>query len=545
MIRQRTLAFLAVLLFWTAPSNRPAAQTPSTSDARLLVVVAVDQMRFDYLDRYKAFWKAGLARLMKDGAVFDRAFYPYLSTITCAGHATISTGAFPATHGVIANEWFHRSAGRRIPCTDDPAIKSVPYGGPAERIGHSAHRLRVPTLGDRLRAASPESRVVSLSMKPRSAVMLAGHGGTVTWFSDANTWSTSTAFSAGPVPEVQAYVHANPVDANRGTIWDRVYEPARYSGTDDGLGERPKVGWTTRFAHPLDGAGGTPPQQFYELWERSPFSDVALGSMAGHLVQSMKLGQRGVVDLLAVSFSALDSVGHDFGPDSHEVQDALIRLDQTLGQLLEVLDKTVGRDRYVLGLSADHGVAQTPEVAKAQGKDAGRILNAEVRKVAEAAMVKAHGPGPHVAWVEYADVYLSEAMRTRARATPDVVQPLIDAVSNMPGVLRVFPAAGLEKKRGSADPIERAAALTYYPGESGDLIVVLKEHWINTDGSATTHGTMHPYDQHVPVIFFGNAIKDGRFSDPATPADLAPTLASIIKLPMPGVDGHVLKKAVR
>lgn len=376
--------------------------------------------------------------------------------------------------------------------------------------------------------------------------MLAGHGGSaVTWFSDRNVWSTSTAYANGPVPEVQAYVAADPVDAHRGKIWNRVLDAGRYSGADEAPGERPKAGWTTLFAHPLDGVAGTPPAQFYELWERSPFSDVALGAMAAHVVQSMKLGQRGVVDLLAVGFSALDSVGHDFGPDSHEVQDTLIRLDQTLGQLMAVLDNTVGRDRYVLGLSADHGVAQIPEVARSQGKDAGRIVNAEVKKVADAAMAKAHGPGAHVAWVEYADIYLSDAMRKRAVADWRVLMPLIDAVAAMPGVMRVFPSFGLEKKRGSTDPVERAAALTYYPGESGDVIVVLKEHWINSADSATTHGTMHPYDQHVPVLFYGKPIKSGRYSDPASPADIAPTLASIIKLAMPGVDGKVLKPGLR
>jgi type I phosphodiesterase/nucleotide pyrophosphatase len=270
-----------------------------------------------------------------------------------------------------------------------------------------------------------------------------------------------------------------------------------------------------------------------------------LGDMAATLTDTMQLGKRGVVDLLGVSFSALDYVGHDFGPSSHEVQDTLIRLDRTLGTFLASLDTTLGRDRYTLGLSADHGVGDIPEASAAAGRDAGRLLNAEIRKIAEAAMVKAHGPGPHVAHVEYTELYLTDAARKRVAADPDALQPLIAAVSKRPGVLRVIPTAGLEGKRTSHDPIERAAALGYFPGESGDVEVLLRPDWINSDSSAATHGSLHPYDQHVPVVFFGNGIKAGRFSDPASPADLAPTLASIVKLPMPGVDGKVLRSAVK
>jgi hypothetical protein len=367
----------------------------------------------------------------------------------------------------------------------------------------------------------------------------------VTWFAATNTWGTSTAYTPTLVPEVKAYVDAHPVDALRGEIWNRVYPPSSYSGVDDGVGERGPSGWTPLFAHPLVGSPGTPAERFYELWERSPYSDVMLADMAATLTETMQLGRRGVVDLLGVSFSALDYVGHDFGPASHEVQDTLIRLDRTLGGFLAALDKTVGRDRYTLGLSADHGVGDIPEASLAAGRNAGRLLNGEIRKIAEAAMVKAHGPGPHVAHVEYTELYLTDAARRRAAAHPAALEPLIDALSKHPGVLRVIPTAGLEAKRTSPDPIERAAALGYFLGESGDVEVVLRPDWINSDSSAATHGSLHPYDQHVPVLFFGKGIKAGRHSDPASPADLAPTLASIVKLPMPGVDGKVLRSAVK
>jgi hypothetical protein len=165
--------------------------------------------------------------------------------------------------------------------------------------------------------------------------------------------------------------------------------------------------------------------------------------------------------------------------------------------------------------------------------------------VAEAAMVAAHGPGPHVAHVEYSNIYLTEATRRLVDARPQALQPLVDAVSKMDGILRVLPAKGLEGKRQSSDPIERAAALSYFPSESGEVLVAMKPYWINTDSSAATHGTMHAYDQHVPVVVMGAPFKAGRYSQPATPADLAPTLAATIRLALPGADGRVLNEAVR
>ncbi|HUE88467.1 MAG TPA: alkaline phosphatase family protein [Vicinamibacterales bacterium] len=525
------------------PATQPTREPPSAP--KLIVMLVVDQMRFDYIDRYGKTWNRGLDRLVTEGAVFERAFYPYLNTVTCAGHATIGTGTLPYRHGVIMNEWYRRPSQRRMSCTDDPTARSVPYTAPAEPIGHSPNRLRVPTLGDRLRDVSPTSRAVVLSMKPRSTVMLAGRRGTaVSWFADTNVWATSTAYAPAPVAAVQQFVTANPVERERNEVWQRVRPASDYVGTDASAHERPRTGWTSTFPHPLSGAAGTAADRFFDFWERSPYSDAYLGRMAAALTRTYQLGQRDAVDYLAISFSALDYVGHDFGPASHEVQDTLFRLDRTLGDLFDVLDATVGRDRYAVAVSADHGVSAIPEALRAAGGDAGRVLNTEVQKAAEAAMIAAHGPGSYVAHVEYSNVYLTDEARHRAQQDRAFVQPLVTAVSQMPGVLRVFPAHDLPSKRESVDPVERAAALGHHPEESGEIVVVLWRNWIGTNTSAATHGSGHWYDQHVPVIFMGPAFKRGRYTTAASPADLAPTLASLIRLAMTDIDGRVLTDAL-
>jgi predicted AlkP superfamily pyrophosphatase or phosphodiesterase len=533
-------AIVAALAATTAcRSPEPARLGPT-----LLVVLVVDQMRQDYIDRLEPHWTNGLKRLTSGGARFDETFYPYLQTVTCAGHATIATGTFPSTHGIIMNAWWRGT--RNAACTDDPTVAAVPYGPDADTIGHSARELAVPTLGDRVRERWPGARVVTLSVKARSAIMLAGRSGLVTWRDDRHVWATSTAFSSEPDPDVQAFVLAHPVAALRDRVWTPLRDAGAYTGDDDGPGEAPPRGWTATFPHPLAGEPGSPPARFDTLWRTSPDADEYLGAMAAHLVRQLKLGQGPGVDLIGVGFSALDAIGHAFGPDSHEVQDALLRLDVTIGTLLDTLDREVGADRYVVALSSDHGVSPIPERRQRQGQDGGRLVLSELARVADEALVPGLGPGPHVARVEGPQLYLADTARTRVAADPDLLKPAIDALSTVPGVWRVFSSHGLERDRGSEDPVVRAAALSYFPGRSGQLVIVPRPHYLM--GSAATrgatHGTLHAYDQHVPLVFYGRGIRPGRFARPATPADLAPTLAAAAGVPMPSVDGRALSEAL-
>lgn len=540
-------AALAAIVLTQAPSTASQSTATAANAAadppKLLVIVVVDQMRAEYLTRFGSRFTGGFRRLLDDGAVFDENYYPYLNTVTCAGHATIGTGALPKTHGAILNQWYDRSQARVRTCTDDPSTSTYTYGLPETSRGHSAAALRVPTLGDRLRTASPDSRVVTLSMKARSALMLAGQKATAaTWLGDRNF--DSTLALGPPNPQVAAYVKANPIGHDRGGVWERLLPPDTYTGPDEGIGERPDPGWSRLFPHPL---AGSSPDQYLHLWEESPYSDTYLGKFAEAAIRDFQLGQRTAVDLLGVSFSATDLVGHSFGPDSHEVQDTLLRLDRTLGALLATLDRVVGRDRYVLGLSADHGVARIPEAARQAGTNAGRVPLGLVRATAEAAL-SGLGAGPHVARVEYTQIYLTPDSAARASVT--TLAPLIAAVQAMPGVKAVVWNKALDGPLAGVDDATLAAVRGSYDRErSGDLSIVPAEHWflvIGTrpdGGDGTTHGTLHAYDQHVPLIFLGRPFAAGHHAMRVTPADLAPTLASTIGLPMPGIEGRSLADA--
>jgi predicted AlkP superfamily pyrophosphatase or phosphodiesterase len=508
---------------------------------KLVVVLVVDQMRADYLQKYGGGFTGGLRRLTRDGAWFTNAAYPYLNTVTCAGHSTIGTGTFPYHHGMILNGWLDRQTGKSPYCTDDPTVQELSYNGLQGVQGDSAKRMLVPALGEQIRERG-RGRAVALSLKPRSSIPLVGHSAdAVVWFDDRGGWSTSSAFTPGLVPFVQQFIAANPIAADYDKVWDRTLPPSAYQGEDDVAAERPPEGTTRTFPHILGTPGGRPDVMFYGRWQRSPYSDEYLGRMAATAVDALKLGTDTGIDYLAVSFSALDLVGHVFGPRSQEVQDVIVRLDLTIGRLLEHLDRQVGAGKYVLALSADHGVAEIPE----QTAHAGRQAAKEVRDALAKVLVPALGSGEHVLSSAYTDIYLEPNALARMRRNPELTSAVLDALKKLPGISQAFLGEDLTKPqaRESKDPVRRAAALSYYPGRSGDLIIVPKENWLMSS-NVTTHGTLYPYDQRVPVIFFGASVRAGQYPQAATPADIAPTLAAVAQVRIAKTDGRVLTEAL-
>lgn len=555
-----TAAFLAAL----APAGvaqtppRPASTSAAQPAPKLVVMIVVDQMRPDYFERHERAFTGGFKRLLQDGAWFDRAAYPYLNTVTCAGHSTIGTGALPYRHGMILNAWFDRATQSSTACTADPSAKAISYNG-LSGGGDSARFLLMPTLADQLREHH-QGRVVSLSLKARSAIGMAGHGGdAVVWFDDRGGWSTSTAYAQRPVPFVQQFVDRNPIAADYGKTWSRALDEAAYHHADDREGERPPSGWTRTFPHPLGTPGGTPDRAFYTRWARSPFGDEYLARMAMHAVDALKLGRGAGTDFLGVSFSTLDMVGHGFGPESHEVQDIVVRLDRTLGRLMDHLDAAVGKGNYVMALSSDHGVAPVPE----QVEGGGRQSSADIRAAVDAALTPLFGPPPvpaphpgasptekparatYMVYTAYTDLYLAPGVMDRLKQDEKAMAAVIGALRALPGIAHAFRADDLNtaEARASSDPVRRAAALNYHAGRSGDLVIVPRPLWLLST-AATTHGTLQPYDQRVPVVLYGAGVTAGRYTTPATPADIAPTLAELARVTFTPTDGRALAEAV-
>ena len=507
-----------------------------------MVVIVVDQMRADYVDRFRADWTAGLKRLVTDGAWFSNAAYPYLGTYTCPGHATVATGAFPHLHGIMQNQWWDRTARRLVAGTDDDAVTTLEYAAGTD-AGASAARLLLPTLADQLRSERTGARVATVALKARSAIMLAGHGGdAVTWMDEAyEQWETSTAFSPRRVAAVESLLAANPVDVDFGRTWNRRLPAERYSTVDDGEGEAPPRGWTATFPHVLNGDNDkTPDRDFRAQWARSPFADAYVGRFAASLAESLQLGGDDTTDFLGVSFSTPDLVGHAFGPGSQEVQDIYAQLDLTIGTLLERLDALVGRDRYVVALTADHGVSLMPEKGAMSRQEAGRVSTARLAEQLErAAQAAAPGAGSYIARVNGPDVYFTDGSFERLAKTPAALNAAIAALESQPGIARVFRREQLLAGADSTDPLLRAAALSYVPRVSGELMFAIRPGWVAV-ASGTTHGTANADDQRVPVILMGPGIRPGEYRDAVTPADIAPTLASLAGVTLARAEGRPL-----
>jgi len=542
-MRKLSFVFAAVLLTVAVPNAQNARVIPAAPEKpKLVVLLSVDQMRGDYIDKFRHQWTKGLHRLVTEGAWFRDANYPYYTTVTCAGHASIGTGTVPAVHGMVANSWADRNNARTVGCTDDDTVKAISYGPTPNTLGHSARNLMSPTLADEMRTQIwPTPHVVGISLKARSAITLSGHRpDVVVWLDEREGgWATSTAFATAPVPYLQDFFAKHPMSAEIGRTWNRAMPLDEYLFPYTKENRRRTPHATTEFPHITKGRGDEAGGDITNAWEASPFSDAYLAAMGMASLDALKLGRGPGTDLLAISFSALDLTGHSYGPTSHEVQDILFRLDEQVGLLLDKLDRDVGRGQYVVGLSADHGVAPIPEAMKAEGFDAGRIDNPGMGKAIDSVLARELGPGTYRTRVMGNDVYLNDGIYQKLTQNPAAMEAVLDTVRKAEGVFRVYRKDQLS----ATDPLTRQLFLSHYEGRSGDIKFLNKAYWI-TAATTSTHGTGHRYDTHVPVVLFGFGIKKGEYLEPVAPIDLAPTLAFLTGVTLPDAMGRILTEAL-
>jgi predicted AlkP superfamily pyrophosphatase or phosphodiesterase len=552
----RLTAALFLLISVFALSSTGAAQTAKAPQRpKLVVLLVVDQMRGDYVDKFRGQWTGGLKRLVQEGAWFREAAFPYAATETCVGHSTISTGSFPSAHGIVANAWWDRETQKMVTCTADPKAKNVGYAGfsPKGGDGDSAWRMEMPSFAEELKFQTGNAtRIVTFSLKARASVTMAGHkGDAVTWF-EGGGWVTSSVY--GTMPFIDDYVKAHPVQADYGKTWNLSLPESAYWYDEKATNAAPPDGWESTFPHFLRGkaAGNEPDAAFYDQWSASPFADTYLTELAKAAVDSLGLGKGGGTDFLAVSYSSVDYVGHAFGPRSWEIQDILVGLDKDLADLFGYLDKKVGRGNYVVALSADHGVAPVPEEMQKTGEDAGRLSVAELQARIEDALKRFnYYPTPAIARITDAGLYFVPGVYGRLKGDIGAMQAVRDAALAQPGVASVYCAEELRDRPATGSPTRKALSISYLDGRSGDLFIVPKPYWL-PDASppgksrpyGTGHGLPYNYDQHVPILLMGFGIEPGQYYGEATPADIAPTLASLCGITLASRDGHVLAQAL-
>src|ERR1700730_13281108 len=480
---RRIACFAALLTLLSALVPLSCAQSKSlavkshkiSSRPKLIVLLVVDQMRADYVEKFRSQWTGGLKRLVEEGAWFRDAAYPYAATETCVGHATISTGALPVTHGMISNEWFDRELQKMVTCTSDSKVKNLGYAGATVKGGDSASKMLVPAFADELKFQTGSgARVVTFSLKARSAIALGGRlADAVTWFdASAGAWTTSSAYPVAPF--VEEYAKAHPPAGDYGKTWAPMLPPASYLYDATAEGAVPPTSLGAAFPHPLRGKPDStgPDPIFYYQWQSSPFADTYLTRIAEAAVDKLELGARTATDFLGVGYSSVDYVGHAFGPRSWEIQDVLARLDQDLAELFAHLDKKVGKGNYVVALSADHGVIPPPESMQKSGMDAGWLNVESVKQHVEKSLESFHYAKPAVAEIGASDLYFTPGTYDKLSNDPVALRAVLDAIQSVPGVAHVYRAEELEDRPANKSPIRTAQANNFFKARSGDLLIV-------------------------------------------------------------------------
>lgn len=530
-----SLIVLAALGFGAAFVPGTGHQPP-----RLVVVLVIDQLRADYIERFQDHYRGGLGWLLDRGAYFPRAAYRYSATFTAAGHATISTGKHPASHGIVGNSWRESARGEVYSVADEryPAV-----GGPGE--SRSPLALLADTLGDGLKDAHDGSRVYSVSTKDRSAILLAGKGADgAFWFEPDCGCLVSSSYYGEALPSWLAEFNAaQPAAAYAGKDWHRLHDDASLY---DSLARRDRFpteadGIETDFPH------ARPAEGYESTLAATPFSDeITLGAALAAL-RSGELGTDGEPDLLALGLSATDSIGHRYGPFSQEAMDNHLRLDRGLADLIEAIDEIVGLDHVVFALSADHGAMPLVEHLQASGVAAERFSVAALWDGARRAADHC-GAGPASETVADASgrrLYWDEsALRERNLNPGEASECVADWLRSQPGVEAVLTAGQLSA--GGGGPLEALFERAFFPGRSPHIQVHLHPYLYVGGETGTGHGTAHAHDRRVPVLLAGSGISPGRHETAAGPADLAPTLAAVLGVTMPPAPStRVLREALR
>jgi len=442
-----------------------------------------------------------------------------------------------------------------VTCTADPNAKNAAYAGGTAKGGDSAWRMLVPSFAEELKfQIGSGTRIVAFSLKARASITMAGHkGDAVTWLdSSTGSWTTSSLYQTQPF--IEEFVKAHPIAEDYGKTWSLALPASKYLYDGKNVGASTVEGWTDGFPHSLRSkeAGNKPDTAFYYQWGTSPFADTYLTRMAESAIDALGLGKGDVTDYLGVSYSSVDYVGHTFGPRSWEVQDILVRLDRDLEELFKDLDQKVGRGSYVVALTGDHGVAPIPADFQGTGFDAGVLSLPSVKERMEKALEPFNYPKPAVARIAGNEVYLAPGVFDRLQQDPAARKALTDAVLSMPGVATMFFADELGEGNKTFSDLRTAVELSYFRGRSGDLYVLQRPYWLtesSAEGSKRNtgagHGSPYYYDQRVPILMMGFAVKHGEFFQTATPADIAPTFASLTGITLSTHDGRVLSEALK
>ena len=547
--RREELTILAFALFLiTLPIAGSAAKEPTLP--RLILQVTVDQLRGDLPMRYyDRLGKGGLRFLLDTGTVYTNAHHRHANTETIVGHATLATGADPSVHGMIGNVWLDRVSGELTYNVEDARYPILGKGAGVDKKteidatqktarsdGRSPSRILVSTFSDELTLAlGGKSKVFGVSVKDRGAISMAGHTGKAFWFSKKSGEFITSSFYYDQYPEWVADWNAQkPASKYDGKSWQLLHDRSSYlfGAADDRPYETALPGFGRTFPHPFGNLGD---KYFTTLLTISPAGDELTLDFAKALIRNEGLGRDDNPDYLAVSFSATDYIGHMFGPSSLESEDNILRLDQTLAELIHFVDAQVGLDRTLIVLSADHGGPEAPGYLAELGFEADYIYPKAFDKAGAISALKARfGIGKELITTYFHPyVYLNrKVIAEKGLDQAEVERAVAEELTRFDGVALAVSSSALSVGRVPDTPLMQSILRNYNPNRSGDIYVVFEPNrFVNDfDGLkvAATHGSPWRYDTYVPIIFAGMGIAAQRINRMVHTIAIAPTLALLV-----------------
>ena len=541
----RTLTLGFALLLSVFGSISAAGAKPTAP--KLILQITVDQLRGDLPMRFKErLGKGGFRYLLENGTHYNNAHHQHANTETAVGHATLATGADPSRHGIVANDWIDQKSGKFVYNTEDDR-HHILGSKPKPHKGVSPRNLLATTIGDELVVHNGgQSRVFSVSVKDRGAILPGGHVGKAFWFSKSSGKFVTSTYYYDDYPEwVKQWNAAKPADRYKGKTWDLLHDRSSYVAGD--IDDRPYEGAFAElgrtFPHALgDGSA----KYFYLILTLTPIGDELTLDFAKTLIENEKVGQGDATDYLAISFSSTDYIGHLFGPSSLETEDNILRLDRVLAELFQYVDKKIGLDKTLIVLSADHGAPEAPEYMAEHGMETGRFPLDWFKKGSPLldALNKRFGRDDLVAVHSHPYLYLNLDAIEEAKLDIEEVERFVAAeMMKVEGIVYAMTRSDLLAGRITESPIQNQIRRSFHPARSGNIHMVPEHYWflhsseeaekMGIEKIAAIHGSPWKYDTYVPIFFAGNGVSAQTISRPVGPQDIAATIAAYLEIKPP------------
>lgn len=525
--------------------TKPAAKSKPLAQPKLVVGVVVDQMRYDYVFRYwNKFSEGGFKRLVNSGFFCKNTNYNYVPTYTGPGHSAIYTGTYPAVNGIIANDWYDAKTGQMVYCTEDKSVK--PIGSDSEAGLMSPKNLLVTTIGDELRLNSiQQSKVIGVSLKDRASILPAGHSANAAYWFDGSTGNfISSSHYVNALPQWLNDFNAKKLPTeylNKG--WNTLLPIAQYTEStidDKAYESTPNKKESPVF--PYEYSNYVKKEKF-EIIGATPHGNSLTKDLAIAALKGEQLGKGKFTDMLCVSFSSTDYVGHSYGPRSIEIEDVYLRLDLDLQELFKALDAQVGVGQYVLFLTADHGAAEVPAYLKEQKIPAGLVNENEIEKQLKSYLFKEYGDSL-VLNSSNQQVFLNRKLINDKKLDLASVQKKAAAfILEMDGIAETYAAEEIKVNSYTNNSFKALLQNGYNFKRSGDVLFRFNVAYFDAVmPKGTTHGAEFSYDTHVPLLFMGWGIKQGSTVESINITDIAPTVCSLLNIPFPnGCTGKPIK----